>query len=106
MELLRRSEHQVNPDPEIPIHENKADQTLAVASALLLASCAAKMANDPTAPSGPPDATVSLDIAQPSYSYFASSGGGGLGARTINVTGRASGLPTNYGTDKFIIELR
>lgn len=144
--------------------------TTTFATALLLASCATKMSNDPTAPTGPPDATVSLDIAQASYYGSASSGGGtlrfqgrsypisikaigggGLGAQSINatgkvfhlkslaafpgtytgarsgltllngrmherlendkgtviyLTGRTSGLSTNYGIDKFIIELR
>ncbi len=138
--------------------------------ALLSASCATKMSNDPTAPSGPPAATVSLDIAQASYYGSASSGGGslryqgrsypisikavgggGLGAQTIHatgkvyhlnslaafpgtytgarsgltllsgkmherlandkgtviyLTGKTAGLSTNYGIDKFIIELR
>jgi hypothetical protein len=150
--------------------KTKLATLLAAASALLLASCATRMSNDPTAPSGPPDATVSLDIAQASYYGSASSGGGtlrfqgrsypisikaigggGLGAQSINatgkvfhlkslagfpgtytgarsgltllngrmherlendrgtviyLTGRTSGLSTNYGIDKFIIEFR
>jgi hypothetical protein len=148
----------------------KLATTLAAASALFLASCATQMSNDPTAPSGPPDATVSIDIAQASYYGSAAAGGGtlqyqgrsypisvkavgggGLGAQTIHatgkvfhlkslaafpgtytgarsgltllngrmherlandkgtviyLTGRTSGLSTNYGIDKFIIELR
>jgi hypothetical protein len=143
---------------------------LAAGSALLLASCATKMSNDPTAPSGPPDATVRIDIAQASYYGSASAGGGslryqgrnypitiraigggGLGAQSIRatgkvyhlkslaafpgtytgarsgltllngqmherlendkgtviyLTGRTSGLSTNYGIDKFLIELK
>jgi hypothetical protein len=150
--------------------KTKLTTALAAASALLLASCATKMSNDPTAPTGSPDATVSLDIAQASYYGSASKGGGrlnyqgrsypisvkavgggGLGAQAINatgkvyhlrslaafpgtytgarsgltilngkmsarlendkgtviyLTGRTSGLSTNYGIDKFIIELR
>ncbi len=143
---------------------------LAAACTLLLASCATKMSNDPTAPSGPPDAMVKIDIAQASYYGSASVGGGtlkyqgrsypisiraigggGLGAQSISatgkvyhlkslaafpgtytgarsgltllngrmherlendkgtviyLTGRTSGLSTNYGIDKFLIELR
>ena len=150
--------------------KTKLTTTLAATAALLLASCATKMTNDPTAPSGPPDATVSIDIAQASYYGSASSGGGnlqyqgrshpisiksigagGLGAQTIHatgkvyhlkslsafpgtytgarsgltlingkmherlandkgtviyLTGKTAGLSTNYGIDKFIIELR
>lgn len=77
------------------------------AAALLLASCATKMSNDSNAPSGPPDATLSVDIAQASYYGSAASGGGtlryqgrsypisinsigagGLGAQTIHATGK------------------
>lgn len=65
------------------------------------------MSNDPTAPSGPPDATVRIDIVQASYYASASSGngtlryhgrshpfsitsvgGGGLGAQSILATGK------------------
>ena len=42
----------------------KLSTTFTAACALLLASCATKMSNDPT---GPPDATVSLDIANAFY---------------------------------------
>jgi hypothetical protein len=150
--------------------KTKMTPILAAASVLLLASCATKMSNDPTAPTGPPDATVSLNIAQASYYGSASSGGGhlnfqgrshpisikavgggGLGAQSIRatgkvyhltslaafpgsytgarsgltllngqmherlendkgtviyLTGKTSGLSTNYGIDKFIIELK
>lgn len=79
------------------------------------------MAHDPTAPSGPPAATVILDIAQASYYGSASSGGGtlnyqgrsypisvkavgggGLGAQTIRATGKVyhltslAGFPGTY----------
>jgi hypothetical protein len=150
--------------------KTKLTTTLAAASVLLLASCATQMSNDPTAPKGRPDATVSLDIAQASYYGSASAGGGtlkymgrsypiavkalgggGLGAQSISatgkvyhlkslaafpgtytgarsgltllngqmharlandkgtviyLTGRTAGLSTNYGIDKFIIELK
>lgn len=150
--------------------KTKLATTLAAASTLFLASCATKMSNDPRAPSGLPDATVSLDITQASYygsaatgggnlkyqgrSYpisVKSVGGGGLGAQTIHatgkvyhlkslaafpgtytgarsgltllsgkmherlandkgtviyLTGKTSGLSTNYGIDKFIIKFR
>jgi hypothetical protein len=81
--------------------------TLAAAGTLLLASCATKMSNDPTAPSGPPDATLSVKIVQASYYGSASTGsgtlryqgrnhpisikslgGGGLGAQSIEATGK------------------
>ncbi len=81
--------------------------TLAAACALLLPSCATRMSNDPTAPGGPPDATVRIDIVQASYyasagtgngtlryqgqSYpfsIKSLGGGGLGAQSIHATGK------------------
>ena len=150
--------------------KTKLTTTIAAATALLLASCATQMSNDRSAPSGPPDATLSVDIAQASYYGSASSGGGrliyqgrshpisikavgggGLGAQTIHatgkvyhlkslaafpgtytgarsgltllngkmharlandkgtviyLTGKTAGLSTNYGIDKFIIELR
>jgi hypothetical protein len=150
--------------------KTKLTTTLAAAGALLLASCATKMSNDPTAPSGAPDATVRLDIAQASYYGSAAAGGGslryqgrsypisvkvlgggGLGAQSINatgkvyhlnslaafpgtytgarsgltlvngkmherlendkgtviyLTGKTAGLSTNYGIDKFVIELK
>jgi hypothetical protein len=150
--------------------KTKLTTTLAAAAAMLLASCATKMSNDPTAPTGPPDATLSVDIAQASYYGSATSGGGrlnyqgrsypisvnavgggGLGAQTIHatgkvyhlkslaafpgtytgarsgltllngkmsarlandkgtviyLTGKTAGLSTNYGIDKFIIQLR
>jgi hypothetical protein len=150
--------------------KTKLTTTLAAAGALLLASCATKMSNDPTAPSGPSDATVSLDFAQASYYGSAAAGGGslryqgrsypisvkvlgggGLGAQSISATGKVyhlnslaafpgsytgarsgltllngqmherlendkgtviylsgktAGLSTNYGIDKFVIELK
>jgi hypothetical protein len=150
--------------------KTKLTTALAATGALLLASCATKMSNDPNAPSGQPDATVSVNIAQASYYGSAASGGGtlryqgrshpisiksigagGLGAQTIHatgkvyhlkslaafpgtytgarsgltlingkmserlandkgtviyLTGKTSGLSTNYGIDKFIIELK
>jgi hypothetical protein len=152
-----------------PNQTMKTKLTTALA-ALLLASCATKMSNDSNAPSGPPDATVSIDIAQASYYGSAASGGGtlryqgrshpisiksigagGLGVQTIHatgnvyhlkslsafsgtytgarsgltllngkmherlandkgtviyLTGKTAGLSTNYGIDKFIIELK
>jgi len=51
---------------------------LTATAALLLASCVTKKTNDPNAPSGPPDATLTLDISQASYYGSASSGGGRL----------------------------
>jgi hypothetical protein len=150
--------------------KTKLATALAATSALFLSNCATKMSNDPTAPSGPPDATVRLDIAQASYYGSASAGGGtlryqgrsypisikavgggGLGAQSINatgkvyhlrslaafpgtytgarsgltllngrmherlandkgtviyLTGKTAGLSTNYGIDKFVIELK
>jgi hypothetical protein len=87
--------------------KTKLTTALAAASALLLASCATKMSNDPTAPSGPPAATVKIDIVQASYYGSASTGGGtlryqgrsypfsikslgggGLGAQSISATGK------------------
>jgi hypothetical protein len=150
--------------------KTKLTTVLSGASALLLASCATKISNDPKAPTGAPDATLSVDIAQASYYGSATSGGGrliyqgrsypisvnavgggGLGAQTIHATGKVyhlkslaafpgtytgarsgltllngkmnarlandkgtviylsgktAGLSTNYGIDKFIIQLR
>jgi hypothetical protein len=87
--------------------KTKLTTALAAASTLLLASCATRMSNDPTAPSGPPDATLSVKIVQASYYGSASTGsgtlryqgrnhpisikslgGGGLGAQSINATGK------------------
>ncbi len=87
--------------------KSRLTSILASASALLLASCATKMSNDPTAPSGPPDATLSVKIVQASYYGSASAGdgtlryqgrsypisvkalgGGGLGAQSIEATGK------------------
>lgn len=56
----------------------KLTTTLAAAAALLLASCVTKKANDPNAPTGPPDATLTLDISQASYYGSATAGGGSL----------------------------
>ena len=87
--------------------KTKLTTVLSGASALLLASCATKISNDPKAPTGAPDATLSVDIAQASYYGSATSGGGrliyqgrsypisvnavgggGLGAQTIHATGK------------------
>ena len=89
---------------------------LAAACALLLPSCATRMSNDPTAPGGPPDATVKIDIVQASYyasatagsgtlryqgrSYpfsIKSLGGGGLGAQSIHATGKVYRLKSLAG---------
>ncbi len=80
---------------------------IAATAALFSVSCATKMSNDPTAPNGPADATVRLNIVSASYYGSASSGGGslryqgrnypisvrslrggGLGAQTIAATGK------------------
>ena len=89
----------------------KIASTLAALTALVLGSCATQMTTDPTAPSGPPAATLNVDIAQASYYGSASSGGGslnyqgrnypisvkavgggGLGAQTIRATGKVYNL--------------
>lgn len=81
--------------------------TTLAACALLFPSCATRMSNDPTAPTGTPDATVKIDIVQASYYASAgtgsgtlryqgrtypfsikSLGGGGLGAQSIHATGK------------------
>jgi hypothetical protein len=91
----------------------KIASALAAVAALFLGSCATQMATDPTAPSGPPAATMNVDIAQASYYGSASSGGGnlnyqgrsypisvkavgggGLGAQTIHATGKVYNLPS------------
>jgi hypothetical protein len=91
--------------------KSRLTSIIAAASALLLASCATKMSNDPTAPSGPPDASLSVKIVQASYYGSASAGdgtlryngrsypisvkalgGGGLGAQSIEATGKADKL--------------
>lgn len=63
---------------------------LAATAALLLASCVTKKANDPNAPSGPPDATLTLDISQASYYGSATAGGGRL-----NYQGRSYPISVN-----------
>lgn len=87
--------------------KTKLTTLLAALGALFLASCATQMSNDPTAPSGPPDATVTIEIAQASYIGSAAAGegtlryqgrsypisvkalgGGGVGAQAINATGK------------------
>ncbi|MEO0017420.1 MAG: hypothetical protein RLZZ522_703 [Verrucomicrobiota bacterium] len=101
--------------------KNKLIAALAASTALLLSNCATRMSNDPTAPTGPPDATVSMDLAQASYWGSAGAGGGtlryqgrshpisvkmlgggGLGAQSINATGKVyhlnslAALPGTY----------
>lgn len=63
--------------------KNKATSALAVLATLLLAGCATQMSNDPTAPTGPPDATLTLNQSQASYYGSASTGRG-----TINFHGQ------------------
>lgn len=56
---------------------------LAASAAVLLSSCATRMATDPTAPAGPPDATLSMESVQAAYYGSASTGQG-----TINYRGQ------------------
>jgi len=56
----------------------KSIAALASSIILLLASCVTQKANDPNAPSGPPDATLTLDVSQASYYGSATAGGGNL----------------------------
>lgn len=55
----------------------------ALASTLLLANCATRISNDPTAPTGAPSATLTVDSFQASYYGSATTGGG-----TLNYQGR------------------
>ncbi len=86
--------------------KTKYTSLLGLASTLLLANCATQMKNDPTAPTGPPSATVKVQQFQAAYygststgkgtiSYqgrtrpftIKSLGAGGTGAQQINATG-------------------
>lgn len=68
--------------------------TLAAAITLFLASCATKLSNDPNAPSGPQNASVTLNIAQASYYASASGGDGNLNFQGHNypITVKAAGV--------------
>jgi hypothetical protein len=80
---------------------------LVIFASLLLVGCATRMSNDPTAPSGPPDATLTLEAYQAAYYGAASTGrgtlnyqgqkrsftyngvgGGGAGAQSISAVGK------------------
>ena len=51
---------------------------LAISATLLLAGCATRMSNDPTAPTGPPDATLTVKEFQIAYDASAATGKGTL----------------------------
>ncbi len=69
--------------------KNKYTSVLALSSTLLLANCATQMSNDPTAPTGPPAATVTIDEFQASYYGSAATGKG-----TIRYQGRDRSFTT------------
>lgn len=68
---------------------------IALVASLFLASCATQMSNDPTAPSGPPAATVTIQEFQASYYGSASTGKGTLHYqgrdRTFSIKGLGAG---------------
>jgi hypothetical protein len=87
--------------------KNQQTIVLALSATFLLGACATRMSNDPTAPSGPPAATITLDEFQASYYGSATTGSGtidfqgrtrkfsvqgigagGTGAQTIDATGK------------------
>lgn len=84
---------------------------LAASAGFLFSACATQMSNDPTAPTGPPDATITMDELQASYYGSATTGsgtihyrgetrdfsiqgigGGGTGAQSIDAVGKVYGL--------------
>jgi hypothetical protein len=58
--------------------KNKHAIIFAISASFLLGSCATQMSNDPTAPSGPPAATVRLVELQASYYGSATTGQGSI----------------------------
>ncbi len=75
--------------------KNKQAIVLAISATFLLGACATKMSNDPTAPSGPPAATITLNEFQASYYGSATTGHGtidfGGRKRTFSVRGIGAG---------------
>lgn len=91
--------------------KTKYNSALAISAILLLAGCATQMSNDPTAPTGPPDATLRVDELQAAYYGSATTGkgiiryqgrdrsfsitgvgAGGAGAQSISAVGGVYGL--------------
>lgn len=68
---------------------------MALAGALLLSSCATKKSSDPNAPTGPPDATLTMTQFQASYYGSASTGRGTIKykgrSRDFSITGVGAG---------------
>jgi hypothetical protein len=58
--------------------KNRSTSVLSLVSTLLLANCATQMSNDPTAPTGPPAATLTVDEFEAAYYGSASTGTGTL----------------------------
>ena len=63
--------------------KKRIPSAVAISAILLLAGCATQMSNDPTAPTGPPSATLTVDEWKAAYYGSATSGSG-----TINFNGR------------------
>jgi len=77
------------------IMKHKYASALAISATLLLAGCATRMSNDPTAPTGPPAATLRVKEFQASYYGSASTGKGTLRYhgrdRSFSITGIGAG---------------
>lgn len=75
--------------------KNKYTTALAISATLLLAGCATQMSNDPTAPTGPPSATLTVEEFQIAYDASASTGKGVLHYqgrdRSFSITGIGAG---------------
>lgn len=63
--------------------KNYTPSALAISATLLLAGCATQMSNDPTAPTGPPSATLTVNEWKAAYYGSTASGSG-----TIHFNGR------------------
>ncbi len=75
--------------------KHRSIASLALSATLLLGGCATQMSNDPTAPTGPPAATLTVNELQASYYGSATTGSGTIryhgGTRSFSITGAGAG---------------